>query len=74
MILVQTFHKWVRTVDAATKGALVGKSTDTVKALLEDMASNNYHWLIDRLTPKRSSNKYNVNVVTLLVSMVDALA
>jgi len=61
-------------VDATTRGALIGKSIDIVKALLANKASNNYHWLSDRPTPKRSSGKYNVDVVMLLASKVDALA
>ena len=31
-------------VDAATGGALMGKSNEAAKALLEEMASNNNHW------------------------------
>jgi len=51
----------------------MGKSIDAAKALLEDMASNNYHWSSKRATRKISSDKYEVNVVTLLASRRDAL-
>ena len=52
----------------------MGKSIEEVKALLEEMASNNYHWSSDRATPQRGSGKYFVDAVTLLASRVDALA
>jgi len=61
-------------VDAAAGGALMGKSIEAAKALLEEMASNNYHWASDRATPQRGGGKYSVVVVTLLASRVDALA
>jgi len=52
----------------------MGKSTEAAKALLEEMASNNYHWSSDRATPQRGGGKYSVDVVTLSSSRVDALA
>ena len=61
-------------VYATTGGTLMGKSTEMAKALLEEMASNNYHWLSERTTPKRSGGRYEVDAVTLLASRVDALA
>jgi len=61
-------------VDAAAGGALIGKSIEVAKTLLEEMASNNYHWVTDTAAPQRSSGKYAVNAVTLLASRVDALA
>jgi len=61
-------------VDAATGGALMGKSIEAVKALLEEMTSNNYHWSSERAAPKRSSGRYDVDVVTLLTNRMDALA
>jgi len=45
-----------------------------VKVLLKAIASNNYHQLSERATPRRSGGKYNVDAVTLLASRVDALA
>jgi len=62
------------TVDAAAGVALMSKSIKAAKALLEEMASNNYHWSSERTTPKRGSGKHEVDVVTLLASRVDALA
>jgi len=61
-------------VDATIGGALMGKSIDVAKALLEEMASNNYHWAGDGATPQRGDGKYSVDAVTLLASRVDALA
>ena len=51
-------------IDAAAGGALIGKSIEAAKVLLEETASNNYHWVSDRA----------VDAVTLLASRVDALA
>ena len=61
-------------IDAPAGGALIGKSIEVAKALLEEMASNNYHWEGDRATPQRGGGKYAVDAVTLLASRVDALA
>jgi len=61
-------------VDTVAGGALMGKSIEAAKALLEEMASNNYHWSSERAAPKRASGIYGIDVVGLLVSKVDALA
>jgi len=61
-------------VDAATGSALMGKLIEAVKALLEEIASNNYNWSTERATPKRSCGKYEVDTMTLLANRVDALA
>ena len=61
-------------VDAAAGGALIGKSIDAAKALLEDMTFNNYHWSSERATPRSSDDRHEVDVVTLLASRMDALA
>ena len=52
----------------------MGKSIEAAKALLEEMASNNYHWRSDIATPQRGDGKYSVDAVTLLASRVDAPA
>ena len=59
-------------IDAVTGGVLMGKLIEAVKALLEDMVANNYHWSSERATPKRSGGKYEVEVVMLLASRVVA--
>jgi len=52
----------------------MGKSIEAAKALLEEMASDNYHWSSERTTPKRASGIYGIDAVDLLASKVDALA
>jgi len=52
----------------------MGKSIEAAKVLLEEMASNNYHWASDRATTQRGSGKYAVDAVTLLAIRMDALA
>jgi len=54
--------------------ALIGKSIEATKVLLEEMTSNNYHWASDRATMQRVGGKYLVDAVTLLASRLDALA
>jgi len=61
-------------VDATAEGALMGKSIEAAKVLLEEVASNNYHWASDRATTQRGSGEYAVNALTLLTSRMDALA
>jgi len=61
-------------IDAANSGALMGKSIEAAKALLEEMASNNYHWSSEGATPKRTSGVYGVDAVDTLANKVDALA
>ena len=52
----------------------MGKSIGAAKTLLEEMASNNYHWSSKRAAPKRTSGIYWIDVVDMLASKVDALA
>ena len=61
-------------VDTAAGVALMGKSIEAAKALLEEIAFNNYHWSSERATPRRSGGKYDVDAMTLLASSVDMLA
>jgi len=61
-------------VDAAAGGALMGKSIEAAKALLEEMASNNYHWASESAAPNRGGGRHEVDAVTLPASRVDALA
>jgi len=47
-LLIQTFYNGLEqsmkiSVDATARGALMGKSIEAAKTLLEEMASNNYH-------------------------------
>ena len=43
---------------------LMGKSIKAVKALLEEIASNNYHRSNKRATPRKSNGKCKVDAVT----------
>jgi len=52
----------------------MGKSIEAARVLLEEMASNNYHWGSDKATPQRGGGKYSVDIEILLASRVDALA
>jgi len=52
----------------------MGKAIDTSKALLEEIASNNYHWSSKRANPRRGSGRHKVDALTILASRVDALA
>ena len=61
-------------VDTAAGSTLVGKSIKAVKTLLEEMASNNYHWFRERATPKMNSGVDGVDVVDMLANKVDAIA
>jgi len=61
-------------VEATARRALMGKSIEVAKALLEEMASNNYHWSSEGATLRRSDGKYGVDAVTFLASRVNALA
>jgi len=60
-------------VDAVAEGALMGKSIEAEKALLEEMTSNNYYWSSEKGAPKRGGGRREVESVTLLASRVDAL-
>ena len=76
---IQTFYNGLEQlvkilVDVVARGALIEKSIDMAKALLEETTSNNYNWSSERDTPKKSSGTYEVDAVTLLASRVDALA
>jgi len=48
--------------------------TEVNKVLLEEMASHNYDWSNKRASLKKSGNTYDIDVVDLLASKVDALA
>jgi len=52
-------------VDVAARSALIGMSIDAIRALLEEMASNNYYSLSERPTPKRSNGRYEVRAMIL---------
>ena len=50
------------------------KSIEVARALLEEMASNNYHWSSETGTPKRIGEFYDVDSLNLIASKIDAFA
>ena len=52
----------------------MGTSIEAARALLEEVASNNYQWSTEISTLKMSSGRYEIDAMTLLASKVDALA
>ena len=59
-------------IDAATGGVLMAKPISEADQLLEDIASNNYHWVSERGLPKQGG-RHEVDAFTMLASKVDAL-
>jgi len=56
--LIQTFYNGLQqptkiSIDTAAKSVLMAKPINEAKQLLEDIASNNYHWENERGQPKR---------------------
>jgi len=43
-------------IDAAAGGALMAKPMNEAKQLLEDMASNKYHWASERATLRKEGD------------------
>jgi len=60
-------------IDAAVGSALMGKAIEAAKAPSEGIASNNCYWSGERTILKRSSTKYDIDAMDMLVSKVDAL-
>ena len=59
-------------IDAATRGDLIGKPINKVRKLLEDMASNNYYQASDRGNPKKGE-RLDVDAFIMLATKVYAL-
>ncbi|XP_048499890.2 uncharacterized protein LOC125497367 [Beta vulgaris subsp. vulgaris] len=77
-LLVQTFYNALNesvriTIDAAAGGAIMGKTTEVANRLLEEMASNNYHWSNNRGKPKNTAGMYEVEGINMLNAKVDNL-
>ena len=51
----------------------MNKAIEAARALLEEMASNNYNWSSNKAILTRSSGRYKVDVMEFLTSKVDAL-
>ena len=50
----------------------MGNSIEAARTLLEEIASNNYHWSTKRVNLKKSGGMYEVDAMNLLASKVDA--
>ena len=54
------------TIDAAASGALMRKDKDEAHELLEEMASNNYQWQLERVTPKKITGVYELDALSTI--------
>ncbi|XP_048492988.1 uncharacterized protein LOC125493566 [Beta vulgaris subsp. vulgaris] len=77
-LLVQTFYNGLNesvriTIDTAAGGAIMGKTTEVANRLLEEMASNNYHWSNNRGKAKNAAGMYEVEGINMLNAKVDNL-
>ncbi|KAK4395265.1 hypothetical protein Sango_1680800 [Sesamum angolense] len=61
-------------VNAASGGAFMNKTVSDGYSLIEVMAENQYQWSNERVEPKMSPSRSNVDSLTLLADTVDALA
>jgi len=55
-------------INTAAGCALMGKSIEDARALLEEITTNSYHQSIERATSKRTTEVYGVDAVDLLAS------
>ena len=60
-------------LDASTGGVPMSKSEDEAYQLLKNMAINNYQWLSERATLKKSTRMYEVDVFSNLAGQVSLL-
>ncbi|XP_031260575.1 uncharacterized protein LOC116118743 [Pistacia vera] len=60
-------------INAAMGGTLGKKTPEQAYELLEEMASNSYQWLIERLPVRRTSGVHNIDVITALAAQLQAL-
>ncbi|XP_048494419.1 uncharacterized protein LOC104887343 [Beta vulgaris subsp. vulgaris] len=77
-LLVPTFYNGLNesvriTIDAVAGGVIMGKTTEVANRLLEEMASNNYHWSNNRGKPKNAAGMYEVEGINMLNAKVDNL-
>lgn len=57
-------------IDAAAGGTLMGETPEEAYELLDEMASNNYQWSLDRMAPKRATGVDKINVFSVLAAQV----
>ncbi|KMT03871.1 hypothetical protein BVRB_8g188080 [Beta vulgaris subsp. vulgaris] len=64
-------EEFIGLLDAATGGAIMGNTTEVANRLLEEMASNNYHWSNNRGKTKNAAGMYEVEGINMLNAKVD---
>src|SRR5262249_23033816 len=67
---VQTFyngriHGHKAMIDAAAEGILNNKTLEAAYKLIDEMATNNYQWQVDRAATKKQAGVHNVDAVTV---------
>ncbi|XP_024042758.1 uncharacterized protein LOC112099575 [Citrus clementina] len=60
-------------IDVVAGGTLMGKTLEAAYELLEEMASNNYQWSLERLISKGAIGVHNIDVVTALYAQIIAI-
>ena len=53
-------------IDAAARGALMGKERDKVYELLEEMASNSYQWQSDRAMSRKVVGVHEIDAISAI--------
>ena len=76
-LLVQTFYNDLQqpmkmSIDVTTRAAFMAKLINEAKQLLEDIASNNYHWASEKGYPKKGE-RHEINAFIMVASKGDAL-
>ncbi|KAJ9562420.1 hypothetical protein OSB04_007580 [Centaurea solstitialis] len=77
-LIIQTFRNGLKqdvrtSIDAVASGSIVNKTPAATKALIEDMASNNYLYPTERST-SRKRGKLDVDALTLLSRKFDSFS
>ncbi|XP_030963798.1 uncharacterized protein LOC115984958 [Quercus lobata] len=72
---VQTFYNGLGAtnrsmVDAAASGALMSKTHEVAYELLEELASNNYQWPIERAMPRKIARVLELDSITSLAAQM----
>ncbi|XP_027169461.1 uncharacterized protein LOC113769193 [Coffea eugenioides] len=75
-LVVQTFYNGFtyRTkthVDAAVRGALMGKTAEESQQLIEEMAANNYQWANEQGNTRRTAGMLEVDILNMLSAKMD---
>ena len=76
---VQTFYNGLRatnrsTIDVVAGGALMSKTHEAAYELLEELASNNYQWPIERATPRKTAGVLELDSITSLAAQMATLS